>query len=71
MRWLSPFTVVKLLVAIPYATLYYMAAFTSSIRMKRMTWRGVDYTVEGRAVKLIRYEPYRGPVMPAPSNLSL
>lgn len=70
-QWLKPFTVVKLLLAIPYATLYYMLAFTSSTRMKRMTWRGVDYTVEGQVVKLVRYEPYRGSVTPAQGNLSL
>jgi len=58
-RWLTAGTVLKLLVAIPLTQMVHTAAIPTVRFLREVTWRGVGYRIEGRGVRLVRYEPYR------------
>lgn len=70
-RWLSPGIVPKFLLAIPLAQLLYSAVLLTVSRLRDVSWRGVDYRVEGRSVRLVRYQPYRDSPRPTDAPHSL
>jgi hypothetical protein len=58
-QWLAPHAVWRLLLAVPLAQFLYTAALPTVSFLRRVTWRGVNYRIEGRGVRLVRYQPYR------------
>jgi cellulose synthase/poly-beta-1,6-N-acetylglucosamine synthase-like glycosyltransferase len=60
--WLSPSSVLKLLVAVPATQFVYPRALFAAMRMRIVDWRGVSYDVAGPwQIRLLSYQPY-GPV---------
>jgi hypothetical protein len=58
--WLTPAAMAKFIVAIPLTQLLYALALTAVGAMKKLTWRGVEYQVDGPwQVRLVRYQPYK------------
>lgn len=58
-QWLGIGTLLKLLIAVPLAQIVYAAVLPTVGFLRDVTWRGVSYRIEGRGVRLVRYEPYR------------
>ena len=70
-RWLTAGTLLKLLVAVPAAQIVYAAVLPTVSRLRKVTWRGVTYRIDGRGVRLVRYEPYRRRGLPETATHSL
>ncbi len=58
-QWLAAGTLLKLLVAVPAAQIVHAAVLPTVSRLRQVAWRGVVYRIDGRGVRLVRYEPYR------------
>lgn len=58
MQWLTPKTFFKLILAVPLTQILYAAVLPTVRFLQVVTWRGVEYRIEGRNVTLIRYEPF-------------
>jgi hypothetical protein len=70
-QWLTSKTVLELLVAVPLAQIVYAAVLPTVGFLREVTWRGVAYRIEGRGVRLVRYEPYRRKDRPDAASHSL
>jgi hypothetical protein len=64
--WLSPLTILKLVLAVPLTQIVYASALASIYSIKRVDWRGVSYEVNSPYdVRLIEYRPYAPQASPA------
>jgi len=58
-RWLTPWTLLRLLPAIPVTQVVYAAALVSSFLVRRVRWRGVVYQIGPcRRVRMQQYRPF-------------
>ncbi|MTJ07659.1 glycosyltransferase family 2 protein [Anabaena sp. UHCC 0204] len=69
---LSPFTIIKMLIAIPLTQWVYGLVMLSSLWTSTITWRGLTYRVQGREnIRLVEYRPYQWLDQPIDPKASL
>jgi hypothetical protein len=57
--WLNWFVLVKLIAALPLTQVVYTAALIGAARMRRVSWRGINYQVKGPyEITMEEYKPY-------------
>jgi len=70
-QWLSPWKLLRLVAAMALTQLVYPFALASSLLLRRVDWRGVEYSVDGPwAIRLLEYRPFKS-TAPADSPISL
>jgi hypothetical protein len=70
--WITPATALRIALALPMTQLVYGATLPSVARLRSVSWRGIDYRIDGPyTVRMLEYRPYRpaSEVADAPASL--
>lgn len=71
-KWLDPWKALKVGLALFVTQTVYAAALVSAILVRRVTWRGIAYQIDGPwKIRLLKYEPYAAPIAEPDSLASL